>query len=118
MKKVSKILAVFLAAIFSITSFSITGVGLLEVWASGEMTDIYLDGNKLEFSQPESIIKEDDVFLAPVEELAFLTGASAEIDTTSISFTNDMLNLNVVASVGSNTISVNGTERIISNARK
>ena len=118
MKKVSKILAVFLAAIFSITSFSITGVGLLEVWASGEMTDIYLDGNKLEFSQPESIIKEDDVFLAPVEELAFLTGASAEIDTTSISFTNDMLNLNVVASVGSNTISVNGTERIISNAPK
>jgi hypothetical protein len=74
-KKLSRIFVVFLAVVFLLTSFNMPGIGLLEAWASNSKdTVIYYDGNRLEFTEPESIIKRDDIFLAPAAELASLTG--------------------------------------------
>jgi len=114
-RKLSKIFVFFLVAIFSLTSFSLPGISLLEIWASGETINIFYDGNLLEFSQPDSIIKTgDNIFLAPAAELASLTGVTAVINNNSISFVNDTLDLNVGASIGSSTILVNGTARVVS----
>ncbi|NLY19229.1 MAG: hypothetical protein GX045_09860, partial [Clostridiaceae bacterium] len=113
MKKHSRIFVAFLVAVFSLTSINMPGIGLLEVWASGgEETVICYDDNEITCNT----VKQDDVFMASVRDLASIAGANAIIDGNSISVTYDILDLEFEATAGSNEIFVNGAKRNISRA--
>jgi len=82
---------------------------------------IFYDGRLLVFSQPDSVIRNDDIYMAPAAELASLTGWNALIggdasNPDGISFTNEILGLGVEANTGIDKIYVNGNERTISAA--
>lgn len=112
-KKHSKIFVAFLIAVFSLTSINMSGIGLLEAWAlDGGETAICYDG----IETVCGTIKQDDVYMASVSELASIAGANAVINGDSISITYDILDLEVEASAGSDVILVNGSERNISKA--
>lgn len=118
MKKPVKAFVLSLVVTVLLTTF----VGSAAVWGleNGPVSISY-DGKLLEFSRADCIVEKDGYFLAPLKELAAKTGWDAKIiknapNPDGINLTNDVLDIKIEASIGANTISINGNQSTISGA--
>ncbi|MEN6316777.1 MAG: heparinase II/III family protein, partial [Clostridiaceae bacterium] len=122
MKERLRIFVLPFALLYFLATLCIPGIGFAEESNAGsEPVVIYCDNELLEFSQPGSVVKINEIYFAPAAELASLSGWNAQIGADPLNpgimeFSNGILDLHVTAMIGQNVIYINGNERTISAA--